>query len=362
MTFNLLFGLMLVSFSLAACITYYLSSPTSSLRILQAPNERSLHQRSTPVGGGLGVLMGFIVTTAIVLWYLNEVAVVIWILAGMTCIAFISWLDDRHEIPALPRFTVHLLAAIILLVGGDLWLTTWQIADWEWTFIGGFSVAVSLLFVIWMTNLYNFMDGMDGLAGGMTVFGFGALAMLGGLAGDELFMSLNVLVASAAAGFLLFNFPPAKIFMGDVGSSSLGFLAAGMCLWGQQRELFPLWIGLLAFSPFIIDSTLTLLRRLLQGEKIWQAHRSHYYQQLVQRYYGEHRPVLFGQYILMAACSSSALLASQLSESSQWWLVSIWAGVYVALLHWSHRQCDRIRTVQHQISIASPPSRPSSFP
>jgi UDP-N-acetylmuramyl pentapeptide phosphotransferase/UDP-N-acetylglucosamine-1-phosphate transferase len=138
-----------------------------------------------------------------------------------------------------------------------------------------------LIFTVWFINLYNFMDGMDGFAGGMGTLGFGFLAYLGWLAGQDFFALSGLLIAGANLGFLLCNFPPARIFMGDAGSTTMGFLAAGMSLWGVRDGLFPMWIPILIFSPFIVDATVTLIRRLVHGDKVWQAHRSHYYQRLV---------------------------------------------------------------------------------
>ena len=132
-----------------------------------------------------------------------------------------------------------------------------------------------------MTNLYNFMDGMDGLAGGMGVFGFGFLGLAGWLHGDTGFAVQSWVIAAAALGFLRFNFPPAQIFMGDAGSTVFGFLAAVFILQAQRRGLLPVWCGILIFSPFVVDATVTLIRRVLRGDAIWIAHRSHYSQRLV---------------------------------------------------------------------------------
>ena len=187
---------------------------------------------------------------------------------------------------------------------------------------------------MWMINLYNFMDGMDGFAGGMTVIGFGTLAVIG--VEHQLFMTMNLLVVSATCGFLLFNFPPAKIFMGDVGSSSLGFLAAGFSLWGNYEGIFPLWIALLIFSPFIVDATVTLLHRLFRGEKVWQAHKFHYYQRLVELGWGHKRTVLW-EYVLMGACSISALIAPLLPFYGQGALLIGRSIIYIGLMSWVNR-------------------------
>lgn len=127
--------------------------------------------------------------------------------------------------------------------------------------------------------------------------------------------------------------------MGDTGSTSLGFLAAACSLWGSHSRLFPFWVALLIFSPFIVDATVTLLRRLWRGEKFWQAHRNHYYQRLVLLGWGHRRTVL-AEYVLMLACAGSAALAVQLSAVGQWLLLIAW-GVIYSVLMWGVEQLER---------------------
>jgi UDP-N-acetylmuramyl pentapeptide phosphotransferase/UDP-N-acetylglucosamine-1-phosphate transferase len=199
---------------------------------------------------------------------------------------------------------------------------------WKWPpWLG---IGVLLLFIIWMINLYNFMDGMDGFAGGMAVIGFGAYAIFGWIGGQPLFFIVSLVICAAAAGFLISNFPPAKIFLGDAGSASLGLLAAGLSLWGARDGLFPLWVALLIFSPFIADATVTLLRRLLKGEKVWEAHRSHCYQRLVQAGWG-HRKTLLWEYSLMLACAATGLLVTHRSAETQLFALALWTGIYLFL-------------------------------
>ncbi len=148
-------------------------------------------------------------------------------------------------------------------------------------------------------------------------------------------------MAAASAGFLVHNFPPAKIFMGDTGSTTLGFLAAACILWGSKSGLFPFWVAILVFSPFIVDATVTLLRRLLRGEKIWEAHRTHYYQRLVLLGWG-HRWTVLAEYVLMLACAGSAALAVHLSPAGQVALAVGWILVY-GLLMWGVGRLERRR-------------------
>ena len=178
-----------------------------------------------------------------------------------------------------------------------------------------------------MINLYNFMDGMDGFAGGMAVSGFGAFAILGWMAGHDAFMAINLVISAAAAGFLIFNFPPARIFMGDIGSSVLGLLAASLSLWGARDGVFPFWIAVLVFSPFIVDATVTLIRRLLRREKIWQAHKTHYYQTLVQAGWGHRKTVLL-EYAIMLGCGVTALWGVRAPEKLQAAILAGWTLFY----------------------------------
>jgi len=181
-----------------------------------------------------------------------------------------------------------------------------------------------------MINLYNFMDGMDGFAGGMTLFGFLFLGAGGYLAGDSQYAWMCWTVVAAATGFLVFNFPPARIFMGDTGSATLGALAAALSLWGIHSGLFPFWFPVLVFSAFIVDATVTLIRRALRGEKVWQAHREHYYQRLVQAGWG-HRKTVLAEYLLMLMTGASALSLLGFSPDYQGILLGFWIIVYLCI-------------------------------
>jgi UDP-N-acetylmuramyl pentapeptide phosphotransferase/UDP-N-acetylglucosamine-1-phosphate transferase len=192
------------------------------------------------------------------------------------------------------------------------------------------------LFVIWMINLYNFMDGMDGLAATMAVVGFGALGWLGFFRGDEIFAGTAWVMSASSLGFLVFNFPPARIFMGDTGSTVLGYAAAVMILWADQEGIAPLWIGILIFSPFIVDSTVTLVRRGLAGERLWEPHRTHYYQRVVGLGWS-HRRTLLAEIVLMLACALSALIAIDQSPPIQWLTLALWLAIYPSLMYSIHR-------------------------
>jgi UDP-N-acetylmuramyl pentapeptide phosphotransferase/UDP-N-acetylglucosamine-1-phosphate transferase len=302
----------------------------AALQVLDHPNARSLHTRAVPRSGGLAVLGAWLLALAILGATLTVPPALAWLTLAVLLVAAVSYWDDRRGLSTRTRLLVHLLAAALLWLGG---------MRWELLGLPGASVPVpswlvlplTLLYSTWMLNLYNFMDGMDGLAGVMAALGFAALAVLGLQAGDLLYAAVCASAASAAAGFLIANLPPARIFLGDVGSSSLGLLAAGLTLWGASNGLFPLWVGWLIFSPFIVDATWTLLRRACKRERLWEAHRSHHYQRLVLAGWG-HRRTLSWATLLIAAAASSAVAAVHMPPTEQWQLLGAWALVY-ALIH-----------------------------
>ena len=226
---------------------------------------------------------------------------------------------------------MQILAAGLLLAGG--------LVPAEVVLPGGGAVSLgvlgpvfALLYVVWHTNLYNFMDGMDGFAGGMGVVGFAACAGLAWAGGSASLAALAAVIAGACLGFLAWNFPPARIFMGDSGSSVLGFLAAGVCLHADVAGIFPLWLGVLVFSPFIVDATVTLVRRTLKGEQVWVAHRSHLYQRLVGLGWSHRRTVLH-EYALMLACAATALALPGSGPGVQVATACAWAAIYAMLAY-----------------------------
>lgn len=317
----------LLTFSLAAWLTSRFCKPASRFYILDHPNERSLHTRPTPRTGGVAIFIGFVVGAGIVVWLYPSYRYLSWVLAGGLLVAVVSFLDDRWRLSPVVRFVFHLSGAGLVMAAG-VTPEALSMPGWAWNWPQPLAIMLSLLFVVWMINLYNFMDGIDGLAGGMAVIGFGTLAVFGWMSGQFVYCIMNLLIASAAAGFLLFNFPPARIFMGDVGSAVLGLFAGAFSLWGIKAGFLPPWAALLVFSPFIIDATATLIRRLLAGERVWEAHKTHYYQRLVQ-FGWSHKKVVLWEYAVMLACSFSALMATHQRPAVQYLVLGVWALFYL---------------------------------
>lgn len=318
------------AFFVALIFTRSICRPNSMLHVLDHPNERSLHTHPVPRTGGVAILAGVLVGSIIFEVGSALPHVAQWLLGGAALVGLLSFMDDRKDLSVHVRLVGQLACVLLLLIGGGLYPRelVWPEGVWDWPEWLG--LLFGGLFLMWMVNLYNFMDGMDGFAGGMAVIGFGTLAVFGGIGDNLPYFTFNLVVAGSAFGFLFFNFPPARIFMGDSGSATLGFLAGGSSVWGAQANIFPFWIALLVFSPFVIDATTTLLRRAAHGERIWEAHRSHYYQRLVRSGWG-HRKTVVAEYGLMLACSASAIFAAHAVAKEQWVVILAWCVIYVGL-------------------------------
>lgn len=292
--------LILGSFAFTFLATRWLLRPGNPLTAVDEPNHRSLHAQRTPKGGGLAI-----VAVLVLLEVQQRLAGAAlfpnaWPLMGFIAIAVVSFLDDRRPIPSGVRLIVHLLAAAALLVGGLRFETLPLPGLLEQPLALGFlAIPLTLGFAVWFTNLYNFMDGMDGFAGGMTVFGFGGCGLLAYQNGDAALTLLCLGAAAASCGFLAWNFPPARIFMGDVAAAPLGYLVAVVTFWGVRNNTLDLWQPLLLFAPFWVDATCTLIRRLVNRERVWEAHRTHAYQRFAQAGWG-HRGTTLAEYACMA--------------------------------------------------------------
>jgi UDP-N-acetylmuramyl pentapeptide phosphotransferase/UDP-N-acetylglucosamine-1-phosphate transferase len=270
----------------AAILAALLRSGLAWRLAIDDPNARSLHLRPTPRIGGLA-------TTPVVLAIAAAFHLVLpAIVVAATLLAAVSLLDDHRSLPVVLRLSIQVACAAAVA-----WMSAPEAPGW--------TLALAIPALIWITNLYNFMDGSDGLAGGMTLIGFATCAIGAATRGDVALAGAAATIAGAAAGFLVFNWPPARVFLGDVGSIPTGFLAGAIGLRGWAAGDWPWWFAPLVFSPFIADATLTLLARLLRGERVWQAHREHIYQRMVTHGYGHFGTALrwYGLMALAAACA-----------------------------------------------------------
>ena len=309
--FTAAFWAPLTAFTAALIVIWWLLRTRLSFIALDYPGGRSLHETPVPRTGGIGIHAGIILAWAITAPNLPDAA---W--AAYAVMLAVSLIEDVGGLSAASRLGVHLLAAG--LFAADVLLDTH----------GWIAVAAAALAIAWMANLYNFMDGSDGLAGGMALFGFAGYGVAAWLSGSTAFALLNFGVAASAAAFLAFNFHPARIFMGDVGSVPLGFLAAALGIVGWLERDWSWWFPLTVFSPFIVDASVTLVRRLLRRERVWEAHRDHYYQRLVLMGWG-HRNTALAEYGLMLACGVIGLFAMTQSASAQ---IAVLSGLGIAYL------------------------------
>lgn len=352
----MIFGLAIASGVFAWWLTGRLARPDFSLFSLDHPNERSLHSSPTPSTGGvaiLGALYAGMFSLAVIALAPSssiESKYVIertgwWILGVTAIIAVASFWDDRRGLPIGIRFGIHVGAAVLLVMSFGVKLPFIDVPMAGPTRLGWFALPVTVMFLVWMTNLYNFMDGMDGFAGGMTLVGAGFLASLAWQGQHSLVFVLSLFLATAALGFLAHNFPPAKIFMGDVGSVPVGFLLGSLILLGCRDRVFAVWVPLILFSPFIVDATATLLRRVLRGERVWVAHRTHYYQRLVLSGWG-HRKTVLAEYGLMVLCGVLAWAYHIADDSVRLVVLGFWVLLMLSAMwavHMAERLVGRLR-------------------
>ena len=305
---------------LAWCVSVWVLRRAEALRLVQMPNHRSSHDHPTPNGGGLGIVVaGSLAGIALVLlsgWMVGG------LLLGLAAVlAAVGLRDDMTHLPARVRFGVQ----VVVCAGGLIALSDLPplalSGALEFQVTGWVLFGLLLLAGVWWINLFNFMDGIDGIAGMQAVFMLLAGAVIAMWAEPEAVHSpiwmWMLYVAAATAGFLLLNWPPAKIFMGDVGSTWLAFMVFALALLSVQAGLLSYAAWLVLAAVFVTDATVTLLTRMLRGERWYEAHRSHAYQRLSRRWLGErkagHRSVT-----LLAAAVNGVWLAPWAWACVQW--------------------------------------------
>ncbi len=296
-------------FSVSFVVNLLLSSKWLRHLAMDQPGHRSLHQHATPRTGGLGIIAGLLCASLFWLdWPMQ------WLVA-LGILTAISLADDFVSLPARIRLLAQLCSGTI----GLYWLmpTTHL---WLW-------LPTLILVSIWATNLYNFMDGANGLAGGMGMIGFGWLAVASWQTAPDL-AGISLALAAASAGFWCVNFWSGRIFMGDAGSTLLGMSAALLGISGSLRHIWPFWLPIMIFSPFIADASLTLAKRIYGRQRFWEAHREHYYQRLIRSGWS-HRRLATVAYLLMMFCGGLSILTASQSNAM---VITIWFALL--LIYW----------------------------
>jgi Fuc2NAc and GlcNAc transferase len=273
----------------SALLTRAMCTKALSGGVLDVPNARSSHRVPTPRGGGVAIVAASTVAYAVFvkLGVLSRDLGVA-LLGGGLAVATVGFLDDRRSVPPAVRLVIHIGAALWALwwLGG---FSSLQIGSTVVT-LGAAGCVLGVLGIVWVLNLFNFMDGIDGIAGSEAIFIAVAAALLNVHGGSPEVLTAGLLFGAACAGFLVWNWPPAKIFMGDVGSGYSGYVLGVLGLAASRHHPAAIWVWLILGGVFFVDATITLIHRLARGEALHQAHRIHAYQWLARRW-GSHQRV-----------------------------------------------------------------------
>lgn len=279
--------------------------------LVDIPNHRSSHANPTPRGGGVAIIISFFLGS-LLLWQTGLVTVRS-LCAVMGCgglVALIGIIDDFYQLPARIRFFVHVIASAgTLFIIKELPTMPWVTGDVD---LGGFGYLFAAISLVWLLNLYNFMDGIDGIAGveAISVAGGAALILILN-EGNDSHVQWLVLLVSATLGFLVWNWPPAKIFMGDACSGFIGFCLGIFAIITSTSEGINIWSWAILLGVFLVDASFTLFSRILRQERFYEAHRSHAYQ-ILSRRLRSHKKVTMGVlFINLFWLFPLALLASR---------------------------------------------------
>jgi glycosyltransferase WbpL len=289
--------------------------------LLDIPNDRSSHTIPTPRGGGLAIAATLAIGTAVLgfsgVLHLN----VIWaLLGGGALVAGIGWLDDRRHVAPYWRFLVHMMAAVWAVYWlGDIATVNVGTVTWQ---LGWTGDLIAVLAVVWLINLYNFMDGIDGIAAIEAVTAGLGGAILLERAGAPGLALVSALLAASSGGFLRWNWSPAKIFLGDIGSGLLGYCFAVVALAADRADSMPAAVWLLLLGVFVMDASFTLVRRVIRGERWYTAHRSHAYQRLVQLGYPHAWVSAAVAGLNLLVLLPAAILSTVRPEAMKWCLIA----------------------------------------
>ncbi|KWQ04205.1 glycosyl transferase [Acinetobacter harbinensis] len=277
-----------IFFILAFALTYFMRTYALKKNIIDNPNERSSHSIPTPRGGGVAVVISYLLALGLLI-YSNDISVHIGVtvIAAGFIIALLGFLDDHGHINSMLRLAIHFMVAIgvVISLGGFA-----EVAILNGIQLGFFANIIAVLFLVWLLNLYNFMDGINGIASTEVITSTISMAIIYLVLNHIVDEKSLILLAACAFGFLLWNFPKAKIFMGDACSGFLGLILGIFALIALKVDIALFCAWLICLGVFIVDATFTLIRRVVTGHKMYDAHRSHTYQ-ILSRHFNSHTPV-----------------------------------------------------------------------
>lgn len=279
---------LIIFFLLAFAMTYFMRAYALKKNIIDNPNERSSHSVPTPRGGGVAVVCSYLLALAVLIYSQQlTVHIGLTLTAAGFVIALLGFLDDHGHINSMLRLAVHFLVAIgvVISLGGFSEITAFNGLQ-----LGFIANIIAVLFLVWLLNLYNFMDGINGIASVEAITTVVSMAIMYYVLNTTLNSDILWLLAACIFGFLLWNFPKAKIFMGDACSGFLGLTLGILALIALKENLALFCAWIICLGVFVVDATYTLIKRVLSGYKMYDAHRSHSYQ-ILSRKWGSHTPV-----------------------------------------------------------------------
>ena len=320
-----------------------------TLNITDNPNHRSSHTKPTPRCGGIAILgayfTSFILTQA---FFTSAPSIDLqpWLVlhAAMFVFAVIGFMDDVYSLSSTKRFLMQIIVAAVTVIFADLSLTTLTIPGLNTVSLGILGTLGAMLWLIAYTNIFNFMDGLNGISGGVAIINFCFLAIIAYRCHNTLVCTATLYLMAATLGFLIYNFPHGRLFMGDVGSYFLGFTLAGftlILLTYNPQSLSP-WIFIILYFNYIFDTALTVIQRTLKGQNITIAHREHLYQRLQQS--GWSHAQVSSLYGSMSAVQGFASLYC-LDESArvQCWMLTVFLLIYSFYAFWV---MEKFKTVE----------------
>ncbi len=322
-----------LSFVLTVLFTAYYRKLAVRWNILDIPNNRSAHSNPIPRGAGISFFLSFNIVLAFLMWQ-NQISMYYLrpVILGGPMIMILGYWDDIKSLSAILRLVAHFTAAVFIFYlissGFSKAVVISFLPNIPWL-----TAIFCILFIAWFINLYNFMDGADGLSTSIGMVGSGLIAILSYRAGNIDLAIIYVVLAYALAGFLLFNWHPAKVFMGDSGAYYLGYVFGSLALVSKMYYDSSLFVHLIIFGLFIVDATWTLLRRMIRREKIFVGHKMHAFQKLIAKGWGHARVTSLYVLITVLWLFPMAVFAMNVPAYSFLFLVAAYIPVFGFILY-----------------------------